>query len=450
MTGMENKIIVPRNVHDFMQIFTAHRYQIYIVGGALRNLLLKKLVDNWDFATNAQPDEIQRLFPDSFYHNQYGTVTIKTEPPFEVTPFRIESEYTDARHPAKIIWAKTIEEDLSRRDFTINAIAYDGEKVIDLRQGIQDLEKKIVRAVGDPDTRFNEDALRLMRAVRIATELQFMIEDATRQSIVKNAHLLKNISRERIKDELFKILKCDYPADGVLFLKNTGLLLYIIPALERAFEIPQKSPKRHHVYDVGTHLIMSLKACRSPDIIVLLATLLHDVGKVETFKKDPHTGLITFFNHEIAGTRMVKKIADDLRLAAKEKEKLYTLVRYHQFTVSELQTDKAVRRFIRDVGKENLADMLILRDADRIGSGAQPTSWRYELFKKRLVEVQKEPFKITDLKIDGDDVMKVLNLKPGPKIGRILQKLFDEVVEKKIKNNKTVLLKRIAQIHHDE
>lgn len=444
---MENKIIVPKKIADFMKMFAKNNFDIFVVGGAVRDLLLKKTVDNWDFATNATPDQIQTLFPDSFCNNQYGTVTIKTHPPFEITPFRKESDYKDTRHPSKIAWADTIEEDLMRRDFTINAIAFDGKEIIDPHKGVKDLEKKIIRAVGDPDTRCAEDALRLMRAIRIATELHFILEKKTQQSIIKNAYLLKKISRERIRDELFKILRSNFPSDGILSLKNTGLLPFIIPELSKAFDVPQKSPKRHHIYDVGTHSVKSLEACASHNVIVRLATLLHDIGKVETFHKDLKTSLITFFNHEIAGGRAVKKIADDLRLSSQEKEKLYTLVRFHQFTVSELQTDRAIRRFIREVGKENLKDMLLLRDADRIGSGARPTSWRYELFKKRLVEVQKEPFKITDLKIDGNDVMKILNLKPSHQVGEILQKLFNKVVNKKIPNEREILLKRLVELH---
>lgn len=444
---MENTMIVPKKVREVMEVFKKNRYQIYVVGGAVRNALMNKPVENWDMATDAAPEKIQQLFPDSFYNNQYGTVTIKGEPLVEVTPFRIETTYTDFRHPQQVQWAKTIEEDLSRRDFTINALAFDGNKIVDPHQGMHDLEKKIVRAVGDPDRRFSEDALRLVRGVRIATELGCMIEESTRQSIVKNARLLKNIARERVRDELFKILASDHPADGILFLKNTGLLPYIIPELDRAFATPQKSPQRHHIYDVGTHLVKSLDACASSHVIVRLACLLHDIGKPQTFKKDETTGLITFFNHEIAGAKLVKKIADDLRLSSKDKNKLYTLVRFHQFTVSELQTDRAVRRFIRDVDKENLKDMLILRNADRIGSGAKPTSWRYELFKKRLIEVQKEPFAIKDLKIDGNDVMKILNLKPSPKVGQILKKIFEEVVEKKVENKREALLQKIRTIH---
>ncbi|HLC94040.1 MAG TPA: CCA tRNA nucleotidyltransferase [Patescibacteria group bacterium] len=441
---MKHEFIVPEIITRFMAVFKNKDYRIYIVGGALRELLRGFSPSNWDFTTNATPEQIQQLFADNFYHNEYGTVTVKYENNlFEVTPFRTEEDYTDLRHPQKITWAKNIEEDLARRDFTINAIAFDGRELIDPHHGIADIKEKIIRAVGDPDKRFSEDALRLMRAVRIATEVEFTIEDKTRAALMKNSYLLAKISKERVRDELFKILKSDYAADGILLLKNTGLLAHIIPELDYAFSIPQKSPGRHHIYDVGTHLVMSLKSCRAKDPIVRLAVLLHDIGKPATFKKDEKTGLITFFNHEVAGGHLVKKIAHDLRLSTTEKNRLFTLVRFHQFTVSELQTDKAIRRFIRDVGKENLTDMLILRDADRIGSGAKPTSWRYELFKKRLVEVQKEPFQITDLKIDGNDVMKTLHLKPGPRVGQILQKLFNEVVEKKLKNEREILLKKL-------
>jgi tRNA nucleotidyltransferase/poly(A) polymerase len=449
---MTSTFILPKYVSDFMAVFKKNNYQIYLVGGAVRDLLLGRQTANWDFTTDAKPEEILKLFPEGFYNNKYGTVTVPAVNKIllEITPFRRESDYKDLRHPEKISWAKTVEEDLARRDFTINAIAFDGEKFIDPHHGQQHIEKKIIAAVGNPDKRFSEDALRLLRAIRLASELGFLIEENTRKAIIKNASLIKNISWERIRDELFKILASEHPAEGILFLRNTGLLKYVLPELDKCFSIPQKSPKRHHIYDVGTHLVLSLKACQSKEVIVRLATLLHDVGKAETFKKDEKTGLITFFNHEVIGGIIAKKIADRLRLSRKEKERLFRLVRYHQFTVSEIQTDKAIRRFIREVGKENLNDMLILRLADRIGSGAKPTSWRFELFKKRLIEVQKEPFKITDLKINGYDVMKILNLQPGPKVGQVLKQIFNEVVEKKIKNERSILLKRIQTIKKNQ
>ncbi len=453
---------LPKSVEEFLGIFKKNQFQIFIVGGAVRDLLLKKNVTNWDFATNATPDQIQKLFPDSFYNNIYGTVSIPyrashasplqpTNYPiptvFEITPFRTESNYSDSRHPEKIQWAKTIEEDLKRRDFTINALAYDGEKIIDLFQGQKHLKEKLIVAVGDADKRFREDALRLMRAIRLASQLGFIIEEKTRLSIQKNAQLILQISWERIRDEFLKILSSDFPSEGIVFLKNTGLLAQILPELDICFTIPQKSPQRHHIYDVGTHLVMSLKHCPSQEPITRFATLIHDIGKAKTFRRDEKTGLITFYNHEVVGTKLAKKIADRFKLSNKQKEKLIRLVRFHQFTVSETQTDKAIRRFIRNVGKEYLNDILDLRFADRIGSGAKPDSWRFNLFRKRLIEVQKQPFQIKDLKIDGNDVMKILKLKPGAKVGAVLKKVFDQVVEGKIKNERKTLLKILPTLN---
>lgn len=445
-------IKLPKAVLDFMAVFQNNKYQIYVVGGAVRDLLLDKPVDNWDFTTNATPEKILKLFPDGYYNNQFGTVGVaqkikNQELVFEVTTFRKEADYKDNRHPGKIEWAKTLEEDLARRDFTINAIAFDGKKIIDPYEGQKYLKKKVIVTVGNPDTRFQEDALRLLRAVRFASELGFVIDEKTRNSIKKNSPLILNISWERIRDEFLKILASDFPAEGIVFLRNTGLLSLILPEFDVCFTIPQKSPKRHHIYDVGTHSVMALKNCPSKDPITRFATLIHDIGKVTTFRQDSKSKLITFYNHEVVGTKLAIKIADRFRLSNKQKEKLIVLVQYHQFTVSELQTDKAVRRFIRNIGKEYLQDMLDLRTGDRIGSGATPTSWRLELFKKRMLEVQKEPFTVNDLKIDGHDVMKILKLKPGPKIGEILKKLFDQVVEKKIKNEKEALLKTLTTIY---
>lgn len=432
---------------DFMKRFTNAGYKIYLVGGIVRELLLNK-VPYWDFAdftTNAKPEEIQALYPDSFYTNKFGTVGVKIpqgekELVFEVTTFRKESNYRDKRHPEKIEWAKTIEEDLSRRDFTINAMAYDGKKTVDLFDGQKHLQEKLIVAVGDPNQRFSEDALRLLRAVRFTAELGFLLEEKTRNSIRKNAELIKQISAERIRDEIFKILASNHPAEGILFMRSTGLLEIIFPEIDACFQIPQKSPKRHHIYDVGTHLIMSLKYCPSKDIITRFATLLHDVGKVNTYHKDHKSSLITFYNHEVAGAKIAEDIAERLRLSKKDRYKLITLVRQHQFTVTEKQTDKALRRFIRNVGKEYLQDILDLRIGDRLGGGATKTSWRLELFKKRLEEVQKEPFKITDLKISGNDVMKELKIKPGPEVGKILNSLFKQVEEGELANDRQKLL----------
>ncbi|MFZ2206315.1 MAG: CCA tRNA nucleotidyltransferase [Microgenomates group bacterium] len=437
---------LPSTVIEFMKIIRENGYKVYIVGGAVRDLLLKKDILNWDFTTDATPEQIQALFPDNFYHNVYGTVTVKSDTfLFEITPFRKESGYEDNRHPTTIEWAKTLEEDLARRDFTINAMAYDGDTITDLFNGKKHIDEKMIIAVGDADKRFQEDALRLMRGIRFASQLGFLIETKTRDAMTRNAERITSISGERIRDELLKILESDHPSEGFLFLRNTGILKHILPELDACFDIPQKSPKRHHVYDVGTHLIMALKACPSGDPIVRFAAVMHDIGKVDTFHKDEESGLITFYNHEVIGTIQAKKIAERLRLSNEQKTKFIRLIEFHQFTVSEDQTDKAVRRFIREVGKEYVQDMLDVRTADRIGSGSTPTSWRLDLFKKRIVEVQKEPFTVKDLKVNGLDVMKEKNIQPSKQVGDILDDLFEKVINKELENDRDVLLKELKK-----
>ena len=449
------KLPLPKEVKAVMEKVKKAGFEVYIVGGCVRDMLLGIETKDWDFTTNGAPSQIQKLFPDSFYDNKFGTVGIpikqltthNSQPTtiYEITTFRSEFGYSDHRHPDKIAWGKTLEEDLQRRDFTINAMAYDGDQLIDLYDGKTDLNKRLIKAVGDPNLRFQEDSLRLMRAIRIATELRFVIDENTFAAIKQNAHLLSKISTERIRDELLKILKSNYPADGIKLLRNSGLLSLILPELEKCFGVEQKSPKRHHLYDVGTHLLLSLKHCPSKDPIVRLATLLHDTGKPVTFNKGVD-GIITFYNHEIISASIVRNVSERLHLSKYDKDKLVRLVRFHQFTVDERQTDKALRRFIKNVGIENLNDMLDLRVGDRLGGGARETSWRLELFKKRLLEVQKQPFTVTDLKADGHDIMKIYNIGPGPLVGAVLNMLFNDVVEGKIKNERELLLKRVEKL----
>lgn len=436
---------LPQQAKKVIDALKKSGFEAYAVGGSVRDLLMGRPTKRWDFTTNATPGEILKVFPDSFYDNAFGTVGTKMpDDVYEITTYRNEKGYSDHRHPDKISWGKTIEEDLSRRDFTINAIAFDGKTIVDPFEGQQDIKNQLIRTVGNPDERFTEDALRLMRAIRIASELGFTIENETAAAIKKHASSLSKISKERIRDELFKLLSSPHAGDSILVLKNTGLLTFIIPEFEIAFDIPQKSPKRHHIYDVGTHSVMALKHCPSDDPLVRLATLLHDIGKPKTFKKEASSGLITFYNHEVAGSRIVKTIAERLRLSRKDSEKLFTLVRWHQFTVDERQTDSALRRFIRRVGKENLEDMLALRIGDRLGGGARETSWRLELFKNRLEEVQKQPFTVADLKVNGHDVMKQFDIKPGPMVGKVLSQLFSDVEAGTLPNEREALLSHLS------
>ncbi len=446
-------INLPREAQTIIDTLKKAGFEAYAVGGSVRDLLMGRPTHGWDFATSAAPEQILAIFPGiSFYDNQFGTVGIKikdkkqqdTEDVYEVTTFRSEKGYKDHRHPDTIAWGKTLKEDLSRRDFTINAIAYDGKTIVDPYDGQKDIKNKLIRAVGEPDKRFGEDALRLMRAVRIATQLEFATEAKTLDAIKKNAHLITTISQERIRDELLRILGATHPDEGIMLLRDAGLLAIILPELTEAFGITQKSPKRHHIYDVGTHSVMALKFCPSKDPIVRFATLIHDIGKTKTVKVLPD-GVITFYNHEVAGTRMARAITSRLRLSKKQTEKILTLVRWHQFTVDERQTDSAIRRFIRRVGKENIEDMLALRIGDRLGGGARETSWRLELYKKRLEEVQKQPFTVADLKVNGHDIMKEYGVKPGPVVGAALNALFAEVEKGTVPNKREELLARIRE-----
>jgi len=305
--------------------------------------------------------------------------------------------------------------------------------LIDPFNGQSDIDKGIIKAVGNADDRFSEDALRMMRVIRIAGELGFNIQGDTFDAIKKNAPLINKIAKERVKEELFKLISSPNPYDGILLFRNSGLMQEILPELEKCFGVEQKSPGRHHIYDVGTHLLMALKFCKSEDTVTRFATLIHDIGKPQTYRK-LENGTITFYNHEMVSTKIAINIADRLRFSAKEKGKFVKLIRFHQFTVDEHQTDSAIRRFLRNIGLENVEDMLALRVADRLGGGARETSWRLEEFKKRLFEVQKQPFSIKDLKINGKDVMEILKIPSGPKVGEILEKIFNEVVEKNLPN----------------
>ncbi len=324
---------IPDHVLGVNKMFYANGHQIYLVGGCVRDLLSGRKMKDWDFATNATPEEILKLFPDAFYDNKFGTVGIpienleetEHEGVVEVTTFRNETDYVDRRHPVSVTWGKTVEEDLSRRDFTINAMALEinDMQIIDPHGGQEDLKNKIIRAVGDANLRFKEDALRLMRAIRFATQLSFGIEERTLQAIMNDAVLLAEISQERIRDEFLKILASEYPYEGVMLLKNTGLMKYILPELLEGIGVSQERPGRHHKTDVFTHNVMALKFCTSKDPIVRFATLIHDVAKPRVAGKDEE-GYVIFHNHEIVGAKMAREIADRLRFSKKEKDRKST------------------------------------------------------------------------------------------------------------------------------
>jgi tRNA nucleotidyltransferase (CCA-adding enzyme) len=449
------KISVPKEVRCIGDALVKGGYEAYLVGGCVRDLVLKREPKDWDVTTSARPEEIQKIFPESVYENEFGTVGVKTGSEegelkvVEVTTFRIEGKYTDKRHPDQVDFARTIEEDLNRRDFTVNALAFDlGKKgeIVDFFDGIGDLKKKLVRAVGDPHRRFEEDALRLVRAVRFATELGFEIEKETADAIRDKAGLLEVIAKERIRDEFTKIIMASRAADGVVMLEDLGLLKFIMPELREGIGCGQN---KHHIYTVFDHLLRSLNyaAEKNYSFVVRLAALLHDVGKPKTKAGDGINS--TFYNHEAVGARMTLKILDRLRFSKEVVEKVTHLVRFHFFyyNVGEV-TEAGVRRFLRRVGPENVGDLIKVREADRIGSGtpkAVPYKLRHLLFM--IDKVKKDPIHPKMLKLNGEDVMKILKIEPGRKIGQILAILLEEVLDDKGKNEKKYLTKRTIELN---
>jgi len=442
------------------------KFEAYLVGGCVRDLLRNMEPEDWDVATNADPKEIEKVFPKSFTDNKFGTVTVLTgskDPKLkeiEITPYRIDEKYTDKRHPDKIKWAKTIEEDLARRDFTVNAMALrlgSGQalKIIDPFDGQKDIKNKIIQTVGKAETRFSEDALRMMRAVRFATTLGFSarggpaecweIEKKTSQAIKKNSPWLQAISKERIRDEFLKIIMAERAAYGIELLRELELSKYIIPELEESYKISQN---KHHVYDCYEHALFSLKYAAEKNFnkYVRLAALFHDIGKPRAKRGEGSDA--TFYGHEIVGARMTAQILNRLRFSKKDIEKIVKLVKYHLFYYNVDEVGEAsVRKLVRRVGIENMDELLQVRMADRIGSGV-PKAEPYKLRHLRYVieKVSQDPISVKMLKVSGNDVMKILDIKPGPKIGWVLDILLGYVLADPKKNKKDFLEKEIKKL----
>ncbi|MFH1780679.1 MAG: HDIG domain-containing metalloprotein [Candidatus Nealsonbacteria bacterium] len=442
---------IPKEVKTIIGKLKKHGFEAFVVGGCVRDSLREIDPKDWDVATNANPEEIQKVFPESFYENKFLTVTVQTgskklaTKEVEITTYRNESKYTDKRHPDEVNFAKTIEEDLARRDFTINAIAIDllnsdVNKTIDPFYGRQDLKDKIIRAVGVAQERFSEDALRMMRAVRFATILDFTIEEKTAVAIKKNASLLKAISKERIRDELVKMIMADKAAQGIETLRELGLLKYIIPELEEGYQVAQN---KHHIYECYDHALFSLKyaAQQGFNIYVRMAALLHDIGKPKSKRGEGESA--TFYNHEMIGAKMANQLLIRLRFSSQDVEKITKLVRFHLFyyNVDEV-TESSVRRLVRQVGQENIEELLQVRMCDRIGSGV-PKAEPYKLRHLKYVidKVAQDPISVKMLKVTGHDLMKQLGIQPGPRVGQILDILLSYVLEEP-KNNKKIFLEK--------
>jgi tRNA nucleotidyltransferase (CCA-adding enzyme) len=462
---------IPEYLEQIIAKMEAAGFEAWIVGGCVRDFLLGKEPNDWDLTTNAIPAEVLKIFPDAHYENSFGTVIIpvKTEAgenvdAIEITTYRSEQGYSDRRRPDEVVFEKDLDADLSRRDFTINALAMrsvkskmplkedlqkfvveqDGYQIVDLFGGFKDISRKLIRGVGEPYDRFKEDALRMMRAIRFAAQLNFKIEDKTERAILKMAGALKFIARERIAIELVKILQCDNAYDGIMALHNTKLLQYIIPELEQGVGIDQS---RHHIYTVFEHDVLALKNCPSKEWQVRMAALIHDVGKPKT--KKIIDGIATFYNHEYVGAKLANKICKNLKFSADDTFRITNLVRNHMFYYNADEvTAASVRRLIKKVGKENLKDLIDLRIADRLGSGvkkAEPYKLRH--LQYMFERVQNDPVSVKMLKINGSDLMNDLKIPASPKIGEILDVLLGEVIENPENNTKEYLAERAKKLN---
>jgi len=433
------KFEIPKEILSISQKIKEAGFEAYLVGGCVRDLILGKKPKDWDFATNAKPEDIVLLFTKTFYENEYGTVGIVNEGVsdetlkiVEITPFRTESGYSDSRRPDKVSFGATLEEDLKRRDFTINAIALDADKghLHDPHKGQEDIKDKTIRTVGDPGVRFGEDGLRILRAVRFSAELGFMINEETSQAIKANAPLLQNISKERIRDEFIKIIMSDRPMESIILSHELGILKIIIPDLESTIGVEQNQA---HSFDVWFHLLKSLNHAvkKKMSLDLRLAALFHDISKPETRRWSPEKKDWTFYGHDVVGAKRAAKILKDLRFPNELIEKVEKLVRWHMFfSDTEQITLSAVRRLIVNVGKENIWDLMNVRICDRIGTGRPKESpYRLRKYRSMIDEVLTDPISVGMLKIDGSKVIRVTKMPPGPKIGHILHALLEEVLE---------------------
>lgn len=430
-------------------------HEAYIVGGCVRDLLLGRKPKDWDITTNATPESIQSLFEETYYTNEFGTVGVvnasvsdESIKVVEVTPYRLEGRYSDSRRPDEVIFSQHLADDLKRRDFTINALAYSTAKgeLVDLYDGIKDLEAGIVRAVGVARERFEEDALRLMRAIRIAAELGFAIEAGTLAAIGETATKLEIISKERIQAEFVRVLNSSKPMDALILMQKLGLLRYVAPELEEGIGIEQNQA---HSYDVWEHNLRALQhaADKNWPFNIRIAALYHDVGKPRTRRRDEAKGDWTFHGHDVVGAKMTRKALETLKFSRETVENTTNLVRWHMFfSDPEKITLSAVRRIIRNVGPEHIEELINLRICDRIGTGRpKEQPFRLRKYQAMIDEALRDPISVAMLKIDGKRLME-LGEKPGPRFGWTLHALLEEVLDDPKKNTPEYLEGRALEL----
>lgn len=447
-------------------------FECYLVGGCVRDLIIGREVKDWDLTTNAKPEEIQVIFPElkTVYENSFGTVTVVNIPAnqedrdvspddaeampgkrvnhkeeVQITTYRSEAGYTDNRRPDSVSYETKLEKDLERRDFTINALAYDpitGD-IKDIFDGLKDIKDKVIRCVLDADTRFSEDALRIMRAIRFSTVLGFSIEPITMKALVEKAPSIQGISMERVRDEFIKIIESKNPAFGISLLQRVGLLTHIIPELEEGIGCEQKGA---HIYDVYEHLLHALQhaADKGFPLEIRLSALFHDIGKPATRRYDAKKDKYTFFGHEVVGARMTKKILERLRVPRETADLVFSMVRNHMFfSDTEQITLSAVRRVIQRVQPEHIWELMQVREADRVGMKKAEAPYRLRKYHAMIEEALRDPISVSQLAIDGNYLMNDLGMKPGPRMGWILHALLEEVLEDPSLNTIEKLTERV-------
>ncbi len=453
MHKSKTKIKIPADVRKtilkLIHKFREHGYECYLIGGSVRDLILGNEVYDYDFATNARPDEMMKIFRKTIPTGiKHGTVSILMDSlQFEITTYRSDGTYIDGRHPDSVSFSKELKVDVERRDFTINGLAFDFESgdIIDYVGGLEDIEKKIIRTIGDPLSRFNEDGLRPLRACRFAAKLNFEIDPTTFEAIPKTLDIVRKVSKERIRDELFKILESDKPSVGIEYLRKSGILAVVLPELAECYGVSQN---KYHIHDVYYHSIYSCDAAPKDNLLIRIAALFHDLGKVPT-KQPNAAGDYTFYNHEVLGVKMAKKIMKRLKFSNEQIDGISNLILNHMFHYTNEWTDGAVRRFIRKVGLQNIGNLFLLRMADRKGNGARKgLPMPIEQLKKRIEQVieAENAFSVRDLDIDGNIIMGELGLKPGPVIGKILNELLELVLDNPELNDRDILLAHSKEI----
>ena len=490
---MTNKVTIKLSIPDEVSYVTQSLqdagYEAYFVGGCVRDLMLNITPNDWDVTTNATPEQIESVFEHTFYENDFGTVGVVNDQivsqvteldetidfnqnayedvsqetklqldekerleslkVVEVTPFRTESAYSDNRRPDEITFSDTLEEDLQRRDFTMNALAYNhvSHEIIDIYGGIADIKEQVIKTVGNPDERFNEDALRMMRAIRFSAQLGFTINKDIQESILNNHELLHNISRERVRDEFVKILGTKTPMDALFIARDLHVLDHISKDLTRGIGVKQNGA---HIYDVFEHLVRTMQhgADKEWPVSIRLAGLFHDISKPETRRFSKEKNDYTFYGHEVVGARVTKKALEDLKFPRKTVDKVTTLVRWHMFFSDPDEISlSAVRRIIRNVGPDNVWDLIRLRVCDRIGMGRpKEKSYRLRKYVAMMDEAMRSPVSVRDLKFNGDEMMEMFGLKPGRQIGYILKALMNETLDTPENNNKDYLISKTKEL----